>query len=321
VAILSFGDAGVNENRGLLTPQALLWVPHRLTTLATPRPWLVCWQTGLLSVDWLCVEGQMWPGDSKPLPVRCTREPNACEDVLPALKWALTGLPVILDGRPNEEVVYQLDDDLRHLFLMPRKDELYILEQAILEARERGWHPGEPLEVDLSLYGEPATTIAALQRAGYRQVYRMPALAGEWQLIARDRILCRPQEAGYGVSILGLCHDGTLGSFVARTQPTERGYFGPSVMAQIKLVAPYFANAFILDEGLDPTFYDLRVPPEEFPVRGQANGRLSTVLCLYEIAGSTAPACLVPGVSQRREEQGGLQEGDKVIGAPSLVVD
>lgn len=281
VAIISFGDAGVNENRGMLTPHELLWVPSAIPALTEPRPWLVCWRTSLITTDFLCVEGEVRSGESKPRPASCKRRSHT-EDVLPDINWALTGLPVVIDGKPDEKAIYWLDDDLRHIFLMPQKDGLYIMEKALLEARAAGWNPTLPLEVDLSLYGDIDTTIGALVKIGYWQVYAIPTQPGEFQIVARDRILCRPQQAGYAVSILGLCRDGSLGSFIARAQPTDQGYFGPSVSAQIRMVTPYFSNAFILDEGLDPTFYDLSVPPEEFPVRGKPGGRLSAVLCLYE---------------------------------------
>lgn len=281
-AIFSCADAGVNEYRAILAQEELIAIPHSIPKLTKPRPWLVCYKTGIIRAERLCVEGVVQDRQCRPVRVSHESSPHGTNALLPDIRWAITGLPVIVAGRPDEEVIYREDDDLRHPFLTPQKDGLYILERALLEARERGWDPSEPLDVDLSLYGDLPPTFEALFRAGYRQVFETPKRVGEFQIIGRNRILCCPQESGYGVSMLGLCKDGSLGSYIGKARPTDRGYFSPSVRDQIRMVVPYFSDAWILDEGLDPTFYDLGIPPWEFPVRGRPNGRLSAVIGLYE---------------------------------------
>ena len=283
-ALLSFGDCGVNKNRGMLTPDEIITPPCGLAQFGEPRSWLVCYKTGIIRAEQLCVEGVVQDRQCKPIRVRRAHSPNGTKDILAEIKWAIMGLPVIVAGRPDDEAVYLLDDDLRHPFATPAKDGLYVMEKALLKAREEGSSPREPLEVDLSLYGDLPTTFEILLQTGYWQTFRPPVRAGEFQIIAPNRILCRPRESGYGISLLGLCKDGALGSFICKAPPTDCGYIGPSVRDQIRMMVAFFSHAWILDEGLDPLIYSLSVgvPPWEFPVRGQPNGRLSAMICLYE---------------------------------------
>jgi hypothetical protein len=281
VAIISFGDCGVNLERGLLTRESLVWVPSSAPSLVAPRPWLVCYRTGLITVESLALNVD---GREGALRLReCRASSRKAVDVRHDIEWAISGLPVIVNGRVND-CVYELDDDLRHLFVLPAKNGLYVGEKALKDARAHGWRPLEPLEIDLAPYGEEASTIDALLRAGYQQVFRLPALPGEFQLLDPRRILCRLETAGYGLGVVGLCHDGSLGSYMAKAPATAGGYFCPSVADQIRMLQRSFTHAFVLEEGLDPTFYDTASPirPEDFPVRGKAGGRLSAVLCIYE---------------------------------------
>ena len=287
VELFPVADLLVNRIRFAVARQdsghILLGVPDSLREMEQPRDYLAQWRSGVLEVCRLkfCLELR----DGKWSPLSACRPEQQDQNLLPDLKWAIAGLPIIREHQALADW-WRNDDDARHVVQCAPVNGQYCPRYEVVQLLRRGGDRCSPLEVDLNRYGQPSTVLAALENVGYHHNPDGLSFPGEYQFMAEGRIKMLPLAARYPAGILGINEKGNLVYYSGKGDPDALGYPAMTIDAQAHFAAPSMKYGWLMCEGMDPPARwrpHADLPAGAFPVRGvPGQGRLAAVLAIFE---------------------------------------